>query len=392
MDNELFEQLLHEEESTTLDFKKMQYPFSKATDEEKSELLKDILGFANAWRRSEAYILIGVEDVRGERAKVIGIQARDQLADHSLQQFVNNLTNQPIHFCYEAFTYEGKQVGVIRIDEQNRPIYLKRNYGPLKKEQVYVRRGSETNPSKPASIEEIAQMRVGMGQSTAELLVEFADPKKDIALGPDIHLDTEHCKMPPSEEIPDLLSPNKQAAFGFELPEILDPTNQRNIDFFRELAEFEFFRRLCRPTRLVIKNIGRVAASRVRLEITVPKNSNVAVFETGDIPECPKQYDDYFSRSITTNLKGAMHHNDPGNVIITINDEQCRVDIDFGDIQPGRKIWSEQFYIGITESGNCSLKGHIYADNLQKPKLILLSISAKIISTNLTVDELLSLS
>lgn len=48
MNNELFERLLYEEESSTLDFKKEQYRFAKATDDEKSELLKDIVGFANA--------------------------------------------------------------------------------------------------------------------------------------------------------------------------------------------------------------------------------------------------------------------------------------------------------------------------------------------------------
>jgi len=370
----------------------MQYPFVKATEEEKAELLKDILGFANAWRRSEAYVLIGVEDIRGERAGVIGIQAKDQLTDHSLQQFVNSLTNQPIHFCYEAFIFEGKQIGVIRIDEQTRPIYLKRDYGMLKKETVYVRRGSGTNPNKPASIEEIAQMRVGMGQSTAELLVEFADPKKDITLGPEILLDAEYCKMPPGEEIPALVAPKKQTAFGFDLPEILDPTKRYNIDFFRELADFEFAQRWCRPTRLVIINVGRVAASRVRLEITVPKNNDVDVFEGSDIPERPKKHDDYFSRNIAANIKGVMHHNDPGSVNITTNDEQYRIDIDFGDLQPGRKIWSEQFFLGIKESGNYSLNGYIYADNLQKPKHILLSIAAKITTTTLTIDELLSLS
>ena len=41
MNNELFERLLYEEESTTLDFKKEQYRFAKATDDEKSELLKE---------------------------------------------------------------------------------------------------------------------------------------------------------------------------------------------------------------------------------------------------------------------------------------------------------------------------------------------------------------
>jgi len=391
MDNELFEQLLHEEESTTLDFKKMQYPFVKAAEHEKAELLKDILGFANAWRRSEAYILIGVEDIRGARAKVIGIKLRDQLADHSLQQFVNNLTNQPVHFCYEAFIYEGKQVGVIRIDEQTRPIYLKRDYGPLKKEQVYVRRGSETNPSKPASIEEIAQMRVGMEQSAAELLVEFADPEKDIVLGTDISLDAEYCKMPPDEEIPGLVRPETQTCFGVELPEIHDMTKQYNIRYFRELAEFEFFRRLCRPTRLVINNIGRIAARRVRLEITVPNNGDLVAFELTDIPDRPKKYYDLYPGIITKNFKGAMHHNHPSSVNITMNNDQYRIDIDFGDLQPGRKIWSEQFYLGIKESGNYSLRGHIYADNLQKPRPILLSISANINTRDFTVNELLSL-
>ena len=46
MNNELFERLLYEEESTALDFKKEQCRFARATDVEKSELLKDILGFS----------------------------------------------------------------------------------------------------------------------------------------------------------------------------------------------------------------------------------------------------------------------------------------------------------------------------------------------------------
>jgi hypothetical protein len=155
-----FERLLYEPESNTLDFKRDQYRFVKATDEDKSELLKDILGFANAWRRSTAYILIGVEEVRGERAKVVGIPPVEHLDDHSVQQFVNSLTNQPVHFHYAAFGFEDKHVGIICVEEQIRPVYLKRNYGKLQKEKVYIRRGSSTDPTKPASPEEIAQMRV----------------------------------------------------------------------------------------------------------------------------------------------------------------------------------------------------------------------------------------
>jgi hypothetical protein len=59
MDAQLFEKLLKEPESQTLDFKVDQYSFKGATDDEKSELLKDILAFVNVWRETDAYILIG---------------------------------------------------------------------------------------------------------------------------------------------------------------------------------------------------------------------------------------------------------------------------------------------------------------------------------------------
>ncbi len=155
------ERLLYEEESPALEFKREQYRFAKASDDEKSELLKDLLGMANAWRRSDAYILIGVEDARGSRKNVHGIAAADHLADHSLQQFVNSLTNRPVRFRYEAVGFEGKQLGIIHIEQQPRPIYLKRDYGKLKKNDVYVRRGSSTDPAKPATNDEIAQMGHG---------------------------------------------------------------------------------------------------------------------------------------------------------------------------------------------------------------------------------------
>ena len=42
--------LLRRSESETLDFKSKQYPFARANDEEKSELLKDIVAMANGWK------------------------------------------------------------------------------------------------------------------------------------------------------------------------------------------------------------------------------------------------------------------------------------------------------------------------------------------------------
>ena len=44
----MLEELLYEEESSTLDFKGKQYNFIGGDEPQKSELLKDILAFANA--------------------------------------------------------------------------------------------------------------------------------------------------------------------------------------------------------------------------------------------------------------------------------------------------------------------------------------------------------
>jgi len=84
MTPDLFERLLHEDEGATLDFKVGQYAFAGADAQQKSELLKDILGFVNGWRRAEAYILIGVKEIRGGRSEVVGIAAG--MADWRLRQ------------------------------------------------------------------------------------------------------------------------------------------------------------------------------------------------------------------------------------------------------------------------------------------------------------------
>jgi predicted HTH transcriptional regulator len=101
MNAALMEELLNEEESSTLDFKLGEYLFDRVADDVKSELLKDILAFANAWRRTDAYILIGVDDVKGGRGKVVGVSSH--LDDARIQQFVNSKSNRPVIFSYEVF-------------------------------------------------------------------------------------------------------------------------------------------------------------------------------------------------------------------------------------------------------------------------------------------------
>ena len=388
MNNGLFERLLFEEESPTLDFKKEQYRFAKAPEHEKAELLKDILGFANAWRSSEGYILIGVEEVRGGRSKVTGIPATDHLDDHSLQQFVNRLTNLPVRFHYEAFRFAGKHVGIIRIDQQTPPIYLKRPYGKLKKHQVYIRRGTSTDPTNPASLEEVALMgRLGETES-AELVIEFAHVAREDSLGTKISCNTEFCEMPPADDIPDLVPAGHNPLLGA----LEDPMSRTNPDYYRELAAYESARRFFRPVRILVRNVGRVAAQNLRCELEIPADISAGGVKAGtELPRAPKEKSYLWDIGALASIKTAAL-NVPGEVEIYADTARQRIEIECGDLQPGRRVWSEVFYIGKAESGDIELSGTIYAANLPEPAACSLWVSAQVTQSAMTVDALLNLS
>jgi hypothetical protein len=134
--------------------------FTNSSPIEKSELLKDILAFCNAWRRADAFILIGVEEVKGGESSVIGIT--ELLDDAQIQQFVGGKTQRPVSFSYRNLAFRNKQIALIHIPVQERPIYLKNDYGKLKRNVVYVRRGSSTSEATPDEI-------VGMRNSYTEV-------------------------------------------------------------------------------------------------------------------------------------------------------------------------------------------------------------------------------
>jgi len=145
------EALLWEDESTKLDFKETQYPLD--TPEQKGELLKDLLAFANAFRRNDAYILLGARDIKGSRALITGVT--HHLNDADLQQLVNSKTNRTMEFSYHALELDNQHIGIIRIPRQARPTYLRKPFGNLKGNAVYLRHGSCTSIATP---DEIARM------------------------------------------------------------------------------------------------------------------------------------------------------------------------------------------------------------------------------------------
>jgi len=177
---ELLGSLLYEEESNTLDFKRDQYKFVSSSDFEKAELLKDILAFCNAWRRTDAFILIGVAEVKGGESTVVGI--KELLDDAQIQQFVNGKTQRPIDFSYKNLSLRDRQIALIHIPVQQRPIYLSHDYGGLKKNVVYIRRGSSTAEATPDEIASMRQVDLpSSSQYVPKLVLKFKSTANDHA-------------------------------------------------------------------------------------------------------------------------------------------------------------------------------------------------------------------
>jgi len=151
--------LLLRSESETLDFKRDGYPFADATDDKKGELLKDLLAIANAWKDADGHIVVGVLEENGRVKEVVG--AEPTLTDHDVHQFVNSKTNRPVSFGIENISHEGKGLTVIRIDrKQARPIYLRKRFGGLQANVVYIRHGSSTAEASPDEIKEMGKDEV----------------------------------------------------------------------------------------------------------------------------------------------------------------------------------------------------------------------------------------
>lgn len=342
MDDQLFERLLNEEESASLDFKQAQYPFMGATDEEKSELLKDILAFTNSWRRDAAYILIGVQEVRGGRSTPVGVAMH--LQDHELQQFVNAKTNRPIDFRYIAFSYAGLQLGIITIALQARPLYLRSRYGSLEPGVVYIRRGSSTAVATPDEIASMGAASAASRGAWPALNVEWGEPQSRRLLGSVAQLEVE--VLNPQID-PKTIRPPYSVVMG----------STRVAKYGDDLVAYAYESRIVRPLYLVIHNRSEAPALQVRAKGEMRRMSELRFSEW--LPERPG------------GLVPTLHFRSPlarATPDIEEHTDYWSLEIFFDTVLPGETKWSEKpVYVGSEEPRRIELPLRVMAENLPAP-------------------------
>jgi len=278
VNNELLDALRYKSEGTDLDFKSEQYRFAGGNDFEKSEMLKDILAMANAWRDGTGYILLGLKDNRPHLAEVVGIS--ESIDDSRLQQFVNSKVKPKLTFRYEEHLYEGKTVGVIVIPKQKRPFFIANLYGKLKSNVAYVRRGSSTDEAEPTEVAAMALADSGRERVLLDLSV--LTPSNEV-LPETVAL--EYLNFP--EKLPDYESPSEKLG-PFEISTRAHMWRD-NRDFWREYAEYARVNAALIEMKFLLTNRSETPLSNAKLEVSVkPLDGQSFQMRAGaDLPDEP---------------------------------------------------------------------------------------------------------
>lgn len=363
----LLETLLNMHESEILDFKREQYPFDGADNVQKSELIKDILAFANAWKTSDAHILIGVEEVKGARGNVLGVV--HHIDDAKIQQLVNSKTNTPVRFSYLPVEIDSKAVGILRIDkDQERPIYLNKDFGKLKKGVVHIRRGSSTVEAEPDEVAKMGMARISSGVVLPTLELQFGNISNREAIGSRITVSPTILVDPPPPSLSDIIA-EKLKPYDFE--EISRKFARRSLISDVSLDNFSikqspeqirnYKEQIARMVSfvLVLKNLGEIVADDVRAELICDKSNEYRIISErsypGNQPRGP------YGLLVRTPI---IDH----DLSISSLPEKWLIEACFGKIQPQAEAWlSDKFYLECTVETEVRLYGKIYADNLPKP-------------------------
>lgn len=347
LSEELIEQLRNKGEGSDLDYKSERPAFVKASDNDKSEFLKDILALANAYRDGTAYILFGFMENVPHPAEVVGLPADGTIDDARVQQFVNEKLETKLHFRYEERLFDGKHIAVLSIPKQPRPFYLNKPYGKVAKETVYVRRGSATGI---ASLREVA----AMGSANAAR----TDPRLELLL-----LDGEGQSLPTQlgrvfyqfpDDIPDYESD----------PGPIYQIRYDNHDFYRDGAQHKSAMGRLIVVSLILANRSDFSLSNAKLEVRVeaPDGAVVVMMPFEDLPDEPDTsgMPPYISRSLVERLQDRVHIDDRGG--------QPVGHVILGTIRPGEEARCEQDIVLLpSQPGTYELCVRILASEVRSP-------------------------
>ena len=168
------------------DFKEKPYFFEGQSKEEKNkkknDLLHDIICMANNLSNRDAYIIMGIQD---KPAKITGVkQFSNKWTQENYQDFLQNLTwAGDMIPTVEFRTINNGDLDVLIIKKSNRvPYYITKNYGKVRENRIYVRKGSKNtaidSQAEIGDIEKLFEFRLGILPFPKERVITYIDDTK----------------------------------------------------------------------------------------------------------------------------------------------------------------------------------------------------------------------
>lgn len=364
--------LRYKSEGTDIDFKSSQYRFIGGSEDDKAEMLKDILAMANAWRDGPGYILLGFRDRRPHPAEVVGIS--ESIDDAQMQQFVHSKVKHKLTFRYEEHLYEGKTIGVIMIPKQKRAFYLSHAYGKLKSNVVYVRRGSSTDEAEPPEITAMAEADAGRSNMRVDLSI--LTPDNDNL--PDIFA---RRYLQFTKKFPDYETPRQTIGpFGIDIRPLIGHDNR---DYWREYAEYARLDEGLILMQFALLNRSDVQLSNAKLEVSVEPlaGQGFQMIAGKDLPEEPRnQWNPIYG---VRSLPEIMARQNP-QLVVDNSGVAPVCHVRFGSLLPGEEVRSSDTLAIIPLGpGKLRLRFRILAGELAEPHE-----SDKVVEATGEIDQL----
>jgi hypothetical protein len=379
-DESFIEALLCKAEGVELDFKSEQYSFANANPHQKSELLKDILAFANAWRRADAFILIGIKETSLGGPQLCGIA--EHLDDTDLQQFVNSKTNRPINFTYTRMEFKGYLLAILEIPIQERPFFLSKDYGKVKKNIVYIRRGSSTIEASPDEVVKMGRDLAYERLKAPKLLpFIFREGHMTNANSTTHVVETTYLTIPEPELTPDYHHPIHTGS-----QEALIIYMGCNQDFYRDYAGYMKKRMGMVPFRLSILNSGELFASSIRLVVSIEDaDETFEVMHIMDFPKAPEREPRLGRHILPWHGAGNADRHD---IVVSRKQAVWFINFTLEKIHAKETVSSRDvFFIGAKRSSSCSLNCQIFADQLSSPGSSTITIDFQVAQKELGIKD-----
>lgn len=228
----------------------------------------------------------------------------------------------------------------------------------MKKETVYIRRGSSTDIAKPDEIVKMGALPLGFDEKQPILELYYADKENRNLISDDLSIHPLVLHPPKRKDIPDYES-SPSNPWGLTLS-----MDRPNYDYYRELTYFTTCFALLTPIDFAIENSGSLVAHDVRLEIKIADpQKTIRAMDEYKFPDVPKR--SYSSFGIINQVQdvGITH-----DLAVKRLPEIWFVEAKVEKVQPKSIAWIDSsLFLGAVESVDISLKTTLFADNLSEP-------------------------